>query len=142
MLQGKQVRDADSTYMVRWRFDFLDKPTKVGFWGRPGDQKTGEGMAAFANGSGMVRAAIEGKDCGGGAIRTLVEVDGHDFCNFQWMAAAKYALGGGHQVLPVKLLGMKLVSREYEYWAFATGLVHREPRTEQDKSYHYATYGR
>lgn len=143
MLKGQQIRNPDATtYMVRWRFDFAKRPSAVGFWGRPGDQKTGEGLAAFANKEGLIRASIEGKDMNGGAIKTLIEVDGHDFCNFQWMAAAKYALGGGHQVCPMKLLGMKLISREFEYWAFPTGLVHREPRPEEDKNYHYATYGR
>lgn len=143
MLAGQQIRNADDTkYMVRWRFDFADKPTKVGFWGRAGDQKTGEGLAAFVNKEGLVRASIEGKDMNGGAIKTLIEVDGHDFCNFQWMAAAKYALGAGDQVCPMRLLGMKLISRDFEFWTFPTGLVHREPRTVEDKSFHYAGYGR
>jgi len=143
MLAGQKIRNADDTsYTVRWRFDFANSPTKVGFWGTPGNQKTGEGLAAFQNKSGLIRASIEGRDLQGGAVKTLVEVDGHDFCNFQWMAAAKYALGGGDQVCPMKLLGMKLISRDFEYWVFPTGLVHREPRTAEDKSYHYATYGR
>ena len=139
-LKGSKIRDADSAYMVRWRYDFADKPTRYGYWSRPGVGV--EGSAWCANGPGLIRAAVEGKDANGGAIRTLHEVDGHDFCNFQWMAAALYGVGGGDQVCPSKLLGMKLVSRDFEYWVFSTGLVHKEPRTAEDKSFHYATYGR
>ena len=62
MLKGQKIRNPDQTmYQLRWRFDFANKPTKVGFFNTPGNQKTGEGLAAFVNKEGLVRACVEGK---------------------------------------------------------------------------------
>jgi len=54
MLVPKQQ---DPRYRLRWRFDYANRPTKVGKWSHPGT--TRETQAKYQAKEGLVRAAIE-----------------------------------------------------------------------------------
>jgi hypothetical protein len=130
-------------YMLRWRYDFLSNPTKYGQWDREANLMSD--MACFNLKEGLVRASIEGKDIETREIKTLAEVDGHDFCLFQWMAIASggsaFNLKGSHEMVK-KNIGLKLVSRDKFIEVYKTGLVQTLDRPVEDKNFHYAAYGR
>ena len=108
-------------------------------WSLPA--KNQQDMAAFSNKEGLVRASIEGKNFLTRNIRTLAECDGHDFNNFQWMAEFRsqgmFATTGVHQ-----LLGLKLVTRDLYMEVYSSGEVKILQRPEEDKKFHYETFGR
>jgi len=124
-------------YLLRWRFDYLDRPTKYGQWSRAATLETD--MAYFQNKEGLVRASVEGKDILTREIKTLAECDGWDYVNFQWMAELRMRSDGYGTSQHV---GLKLVTRDFWIEVYARGNVLRVPRTEEDKNYHYATFGR
>ena len=94
-------------------------------------------MAAFRNAEGLIRASIEAEDVVTNEIHTVVECDGPDYCNFQWIAAA-FGLSGGY----VKVIGISLISRDERCSVFVDGSTKIEKRTETDKKFHFETYGR
>jgi hypothetical protein len=96
-------------------------------------------MAYFQNKEGLVRASVEGKDILTREIKTLAECDGWDYVNFQWMAELRMRSDGYGTSQHV---GLKLVTRDFWIEVYARGNVLRVPRTEEDKNYHYATFGR
>jgi len=130
-------------WMVRWRFDFAAKPTKYGLWGRPGETK--EVQAWCNNGEGLLRASIEGKQIVTREQKLFAECDGHSFVNFKWIAAAgmpAFAKGYGEAQLRSRIVGLTLVVRDNEIHVYDTGQIIVSDRTEEDKNYHYATFGR
>lgn len=130
-------------YLLRWRYDFTAHNPKYGQWDREASLMTD--MACYNLKSGLLRASIEGKDIVTREIVTLAEVDGHDFCLFQWMAIASggsaFNLKGSHEMVK-KNIGLKLVARDFFYEVYKTGLVQKLVRPEEDKKFHYAAYGR
>lgn len=115
----------------------MDRPSRTGQWSRAATLETD--MAYYQNKEGIVRASIEGKDVITREITTLAECDGWDWVNFQWMAifaARSDGVGQHHHV------GLKLVTREFWIEVYAKGGVRKLPRTEEDKNFHYATFGR
>jgi hypothetical protein len=94
-------------------------------------------MAAYRNAEGLVRASIEAQSVETDEIHAVVECDGHDFCNFQWISAA-FGLSGTY----VKVIGITLITRDQQCQVFVDGTTRIENRTEQDKKFHYATFGR
>ena len=122
-------------YRLRWRFDFHNKPTKIGQWCRPADRQSD--MACFQNGEGLVRASIEAQDVHTQEINTIAECDGHDFCNFQWVSAA-----WGFMASRVKIVGISLITRDVRCTVYVDGKTVVEDRTEDDKNFHFETYGR
>jgi hypothetical protein len=126
-------------YKLRWRFDFAQKPAKYGMWDKPGETK--ETQAWCQNGEGLIRAAVEGKDPVTKEEVILAQCDGHDFVNFQWMAAAKVnPFFKGTAKTSHFLLGLKLTTREKAFEVFPDGMVNKKDRT--DKNINYATFGR
>lgn len=137
-------------YLLRWRFDYLAKTSRMGQWSR-GATLEGD-MACFQNKEGLVRAAVEGKyisesptQRNGKLIKQydtliLAECDGWDFVNFQWMAELHMrsdGKGSHHHV------GLKMVTREQWVEVYAVnGLSKSIPRTDEDKIFHYETFGR
>ena len=100
-------------------------------------------MASFQPKDGLVRAAIEAKDVSTREVKTIVECDGWDFVNFQWDAEFRTQMGAVNGMGVHTLVGLKMVTRDY--WISVnqfTGKVRTIKRTEEDKNYHYATFGR
>lgn len=131
-------------YKIRWRFDFADRSSKCGMWSQPATRD--EDKACFVNTTGLVRASIEGKEYQPSGFEdkvvTLAECDGHDFVLFKWNAVF---LGG---TIPGKgpgkhmLLGLKLVTRDIEVDVYPNGETRVSQRSEEDKKFHYAAFGR
>jgi len=126
---------------MRWRFDYANRPSKWGKWSSPG--KTPEVMAYTQNKEGVIRACIEIRDVTTQEIKPLVECDGWDFVNFQWIAIAMTPGNFMGEVRPVHaLVGLKLITRDNEFAAFANGRVMTKIRTEKQKEMNFATFGR
>lgn len=97
---------------------------------------------------GLLWASIEGKTADG-EIVTLAQVPGQDFCLFKWMAVASAPLRLRRKDLsqpppkPIhRLIGMEIVMRNETIKVMETGHIFREPRTVEDKRFHYAAFGR
>jgi hypothetical protein len=124
-------------FLLRWRFDYADRPSKTGQWSRAATIETD--MAYYQNKEGIVRASIEGKDVITREIKTLAECDGWDYVNFQWMDVVR---GRSDGLCTRQHIGLKLITRDFWVEVYAKGLIKKIPRTEEDKNYHYATFGR
>jgi len=131
-------------YLLRWRFDFANnKPTKYGQWSRPATIQSD--MAAMVNKEGLIRASIEGKDRTTKDVLTILECDGHDFVNFEWVNARHYFVSnlGASMIAPFhRLLGLALVTREFKTLVLLDGTVHPRPRTEAEKKLHLEGFGK
>ena len=119
-------------YLLRWRFDFADKPTRYGIWNNP------QGKAWAVNKDGLIMASIEGKDIMTREVKTLVACDGHEFVNFKWHAIVK-GMGGR---LPARPIGMILQTREMDVLMLMNGDHATKQRTEYDKNFNYAGFGK
>jgi len=131
-------------YYLRWRLDFKDhRPTRFGIWDRPGK---GSDNVQYCNTTNLLRASIEGKDVFTNEIRTIADCDGHHFCLFRYKAACHIGLKmSRHQSrIPTRteIVGLVLVTTDIETLISNNGEVQVTRRTEEDKNYHYATYGR
>lgn len=124
-------------YLLRWHFDYVGNLPKYGQWSRAASRQ--EDMAYCQNKEGLVRASVEGKNVVTREVVTLAECDGHDFVNFQWMAEFRAKSDGSGTYHHV---GLKLVTRENWVEVYTRGQVKIVPRTEEDKKFHYATFGR
>lgn len=130
------------TYFLRWRFDYIDRrEPKTSPWERSSHIESE--MAYRQNREGLIRAAIEAKELRSKDIRILAECDGHDFINFQWMAVSfcPVEFTGEHELRNMTI-GLKLVTRDYEYQVYINGDVVKSIRTEAEKGIHFATFGR
>ena len=131
-------------FLLRWRFDFANnKPSKTGQWSRPATRK--EDLAAMVNKDALVRACIEAKNVKTREIITIVECEGHDFINFEWINARHYFTAdlGATMIAPFhRLIGLKLVTREMKANVFLDGTVFPERRTEAEKGIHYEGFGK
>ena len=125
-------------YLLRWRFDFSDKPAKYGMWSQTATRD--EDKASFVNTTGLVRASVEGKDITTREVKVLAECDGHDYVLFKWNAAfiSHGSFSAGRQVLT----GLKLMTRDLELDVFPSGEVKVEARPQEDLNYHYAAFGK
>ncbi|CAB4170002.1 hypothetical protein UFOVP901_26 [uncultured Caudovirales phage] len=128
----------DSLYLLRWRFDFADRPSRIGMWSQSGTRD--EDKASFVNTTGLVRASIEGKDVVTREVKALAECDGHDYVVFKWNAAfiSTGSFAAGQHVLT----GLKLVTRDLELDVFPSGDVKISARLEDEKNFNYAAFGK
>lgn len=126
-------------WLLRWRFD-LPKSTKCGLWCSSGN--TNEDKACFVNKEGLIRASIEGKNVKNRSLKSFCEIDGPNFCNFEWVGATAIpGVSGGFKVQS-KIIGLTLVSRDFRTTVYIDGRIEVKPRTEQDKKFHYAGFGK
>ncbi len=130
-------------FELRWRFDFAQKKTKAGMWSKPAISQAD--MAAFVNKEGLVRACIEAKNFYTQEQFVIAECDGQDFVNFKWCAerhqvvsgTGLYSFANWHN-----LVGLMLVTRDVEVTIYFDGSSQVVNRTEEDKKFHYESFGR
>lgn len=134
-------------FRLRWVFDFAgNKPTRKGMWSEPGD--VAKDGAWRVNKDGLVHAAIERECMTSYKIETVAECDGHDFVNFEWMAAASVPALSliGSQVSKIDLrgaiVGLRLVTRDLNLECLVDGRQMVKPRPEAEKKLHLAGFGR
>jgi hypothetical protein len=111
----------------------MGKPSRVGVWNNASPRD--EDRAAYVNKSGLVRASIEGEDLETFLVVTLAECDGHEFVNFEGIAASPLPSIGftGARTLPNVMLGMALVTAGKREAVFVDGSRATRERTEEEK---------
>lgn len=131
---------------IRWRFEYHDgTAAKYGFWTKDSDQRNVKEMASFQKREGLSRVLIERKCKETKRIDTPVHCIGQDYCLFKWVRVARFGFGSiqGTKKLSSQLVGLTLVTREFEATVLVDGSpVQIEPRSENDKNFHYEGYGR
>jgi len=129
-------------YLLRWRFDYHDKPCKYGAWSNPGNTRE---LQAWCQTKEMLSmASIEGKHKETRQVVFMAKCDGWDFVNFEWTAAAPIPLGGIGKGISVEgsIQGLVLVTREKRIEILIDGTRRVRERTEGEKSQHLAGFGR
>lgn len=130
----KIAEHTESRLRLRWRFEYVDKPTKYGGWDYTGDDPL---LSAWRQSKdGLLMAILEAKTPNS-VILKMVECPGADFCNFQWEMEAR--MRGGQ--LAHRQVGLTLVSRTHRYTIFINGKVQVSERKKDDLDNHYA-YGK
>jgi hypothetical protein len=119
-------------YLLRWRFDFLNKPSRFGMWSNPGTNDIDK--ACFQNKEGLVSAKIEGKNILTRETKVLAEVSGQDYLNFQWMATLKL------KSQLTEVIGLKILSRYNEIEVLKDGSV--SLKKLKNDNVNFATFGR
>lgn len=120
----------------RWRFEYADKPPRIGGWDYTGEDPLLQAWRQPRE--GLVFAAIEAKDHNQ-VIHRIFECSGEDFCNFQWEVAAPISLNGS--VGQHRHIGLTLVSRNKRATIFKNGACQVVQRQADDFDNHYL-YGR
>lgn len=129
-------KPSDGIRFLRWRFEYTDKPARVGVWNYTGDDKSLQAWSQPKE--NLLFAAIEAKDHNQ-VIHRVFECPGEDFCNFQWEMEARFSMGGS--VSSHRLVGLTLVSRTERATIFNNGATVVEPRQADDFDNHYL-YGK
>jgi hypothetical protein len=126
-------------YKLRWRFDYLSRPSKAGMWALTTNNPVD--CAWSQPKDGLVRASIEGKNIKTKEIEVLAESRGQDFRVFQWLATALCPIfHNGDSVLRSTLVGLKLLTSDDEVSVMCDGSVHRQSLSEQLKTVNFKTY--
>ena len=110
-------------------------------WGNPGRSRANQ--AWTQNREGLVRASIEGKDLVTKEIVTLAQCDGHNFRTFQYIAVARApALITGTIQPMTQLVGMKILTTDYELIVLDTGETGKAKLKDSERNLNFATYGK
>lgn len=120
-------------YRLRWRFDFAGKPTRIGVFNGGGGPNDG---AWLVNKEGLVRASIEGEDMATFELKTLVEVDGHNYAHMEWITYSRlpglYKYEG--DVNPrAHIGGISLFSREHRIDVYIDGTYQVSALSDEEK---------
>jgi hypothetical protein len=125
-------------FALRWRFDYNNRPTKCGMWGRT---TTNPVDCAWSQPrDGLVRASIEGKNIETREILTFAECDGHAYRAFQWAATAAMPLLGGTAVLKSQLVGLKLLTTDSCLLVDQAGKLTVAPLSDDIKAINFQSY--
>jgi len=127
----------NAPYKLRWRFDYKDKNAVFGMWNSPHIE------AWNKNSDKVVRASIEVQSQKTFITQTIVECDGHDFRNFQWIAIARVNPNFKGSVSPEpEHVGLKLLTTEDEVAVLVDGQCAKRKLTTDEKGLQLATFGR
>lgn len=110
-------------YRLRWRFDFIDKPSRYGIWN--GASANFNDSAVSVNKTGLVRAIIEGEKIGEWVPKVLFEMDGNEYVTSQWIRLANASMLMDKNVnsaaLPSSLIGLAMLSSTKKYIIYVDG---------------------
>lgn len=110
-------------------------------WDRPGDSPVDQAWSKPKD--NLARAIVEVKHKVTRELKPFVVCAGEDFCNFQWIYIASVPGVVRGNVTPItSIVGLKLVTRDKKIYVLNNGKVFIEERTEEDKNFHYAGYGK
>jgi len=128
-------------FLLRWRFEWPDKPVKYGMWSHSGTQEDLATKAWCNNGPGLAFAVVEAKNYLTREIKPVVVCPGQDFRNFQWIALANVPGFVKGKMIPVtRVGGIILQTRDEEITVHDCGKVLRAPFTAHNIN--FATYGK
>ncbi len=123
-------------WMLRWGFEFVNRPTKVGGW-LPASRI--EDMASSVNKDGLLWAYIEGKHwTHRDQSRIFVRVAGQDFINFEHLAVL-IQQGNGRSINHV--YGMRIQTRNEAISCFEDGSITND-RKERGSDFVYPEWTR
>ncbi len=120
-------------YWLRWRFEYRDRPPIVGMWNRQSDIQNEQAWCQPRN--GLSRVMIEAKDLTTKQIKVVVDCPEYDYRNLQWIAFHHPRSGLSYHV------GIQMLTRYQRIKVFGIGKIEVENLTEEDKKFHFATYG-
>lgn len=122
----------NNAYRLRWRFDYQERPSKVGMWQYASDKP--EEMACFQKTDGLVRAAIESENLRTWETETVCECAGWDFVEFRWVTAVSVQPLAMQQsfTTPGTLVGLELITREKRATALVDGRLLVKDRTPEE----------
>ena len=126
-----------SFYRLRWRFDFADRPSRVGIWNGAGRHEDG---AWAVPKNGLVRAAIEAEDLRTFEQKLMFEVDGADYVSAQWDAYGRMSGMGpaaGSMTLRQHVGGLSFLTRTEKVTVSVNGTISRRPLTESEKLFKF-----
>lgn len=131
------MKASNAPYLLRWRFEFKDKPAVFGMW-------NSNAITAWdKNGEGLSKVLIECKSTVTKETRVVAECEGHEYRNLQWVATAAVPSSFSGTVTPLsKCTGLKILTTDEEVAILTTGVCSRRKLTEAEKGIHFATYGR
>lgn len=137
MMQQAEQNLQRVRYHLRWRFDFKSKSPVFGMW------DSSHISAWDKNRDDLLYASIEAKEIETGKVTRLVECEGHDFRNFQWLAISKVNPNLRGAVTPQATnVGLKILTTHEEVAVLITGQVGRRRLTDGEKGIQFATFGR
>jgi hypothetical protein len=121
-------------YRLRYRLDFRDRKSKIGFWNRADTDITQQVWSAKKD--GLTRVSIEGEKLGEWTVKTMLECDGHEFATMRWVVAA--SIGGwkiGKYKVPPRIIGLTIVTATQAATVFVDGTGKCEQLSEYEKSF-------
>lgn len=123
-------------FRLRWRFEFHDRPAKVGVWDNATEKQTDAAWAV--NKTGLAFAIIEAEDRQTFATRQLVVVDGHEYASMQWEAYSKspsFGLAGAHGAVTLRsnIVGLSILTRDEKITSWVNGKTVRSALSDHDK---------
>ena len=121
-------------YRLRWRFDFAGRPSRIGGWNATSQDP--KEMAWAVKKEHLVRASIEGEKNGEWIVKTLLEVDGHDYASMRWVG--NVSLGGwqpGKFVRAPDVVGLTIMTASTAATVFIDGTGQAIPLTEYEKKF-------
>lgn len=125
-------------YVLRWRFDYVNKPSKFGLWSQHGPNASDRASAQSLE--GLIYARVEGKEHTTRNSTVLAECAAQDFCFFQWEAAQKFNAVSFRATSLPSLIGLRMVTRHGDIIVYMDGSIKFE---ESNKSYqNFELFGR
>lgn len=138
-------------FLLRWRFEWPNRPAKFGMWSHSGDVKDLATKAWCNNGENLAFAIVEAKNFVTREIKPVLICEGHNFRNFQWVANAfpsgRFSIGPKGIDFKIqngtpmtRISGIKIVTRTEELMVLDCGKITRQPLT--CGNINFATYGK
>jgi hypothetical protein len=128
-------------YLLRFVFDYHDgrKPWRSQ-WDKTGPNQVDSAWAQTK--TNLRSARIEAKDETTRQVTVVVECDGHEFVNFEWLAVLGVPLGVKQITAAGRNIGAVMVTREKRITVLGDGTAKIEERSEEDKKIHLTGFGR
>lgn len=123
-------------YRLRWRFEFVGKPTKCGVWDLGSDLFVDSAVAV--NKAGLLWACIEAEslDPHNYEIKTLVREPGQNFASFKGEVFSRCgAFGVGEMQLQALVSGISMMTNTEYITAHVDGSVDRRLLTDEEKEF-------
>lgn len=130
----------ENKYLLRWRLDYINKPSKVGMWMQHGPNESDRASAQSLD--GLLFARIEGKEHSTRNTTVLAECSSQDFCLFQWHAAQIFDPSFRAKSLP-SIIGLRMVTRHGDILVWMDGTMDIVKEDEVQKQYqNFQAFGR
>jgi len=134
-------------FRLRWRFEFRDKPARIGPWNGSSDRK--EDKAAFISKTGLTNAIIEAEKHASWGISRLLDIPGSRYVSAQWECCAsvpmflnkdgKPDIRPGSVIAPGTIVGLSFLTPDEKLTVFIDGHCKVTKLSEQDRKFKHFT---